>query len=252
MKFEEIVDTYHQPLFNLALRVTGNPEDAEDALQDAFLSIHRDLDRFRGDSSLFTWVYKITLHASLKIKNKNNKYIFDTLDEEISRFSNQIPDEVRQWMADPEMEAYVDELVWEIRVGCLEFMTRRLTEEQRLPYILRHGFEHSYDQISEILEIPVSAVKARLNRAIESLRKYYFDQCNWFGNKQKCSCKRKIGFAINYDPLVIERIKQRLRETPSDPEYLALRKKQYPELERIYSYISQVDHDSHALKKNIA
>ena len=71
MKLEEIVDQYHQPLYNLALRVTGNPDDAEDALQDAFLSIHRDLDRFRGKSSLYTWVYKITLHAALKIKKKS-------------------------------------------------------------------------------------------------------------------------------------------------------------------------------------
>ena len=252
MDINEIIDQYHQPLYNLSLKVTGSPEDAEDAVQDAFLNIHRELDRFRGESSLFTWIYKVTLNAALKIKKKKRKLIYRDLADEVDQYSAKIPDEVRNWMIDPEKEIFINELIWEIRTGCLEFTAYRLTDDQRLPYILRHSFELSYEQISEVLDLPLSSVKARLHRATENLRKFYFERCNWFGNEQKCNCRTRIGFAVEFDPSIIDRIKKRLEETPEDRTYLAFRKNNFPDLDAIYKDISLAPHDPAKIKQILA
>ena len=64
LNFEDIVDQYSDFVFNLAYRVLGNHADAEDAAQDAFLSAYRNFHRFRGDSSVSTWLYRIAVKAA--------------------------------------------------------------------------------------------------------------------------------------------------------------------------------------------
>jgi len=72
--FEDIVSEYGDFVFNLAYRVLGNHADAEDAAQDAFLSAYRNLHRFRGESSVSTWLYRIAVNAALmKLRKDKNK-----------------------------------------------------------------------------------------------------------------------------------------------------------------------------------
>ncbi len=248
MNIEDIIDDYSKPLYNLALRVTGNISDAEDAIQDAFLNIYKDLDNFRGDSAIFTWLYRITMNAALMIKNKNDKFKRANLQIEVERHSKNIPNEIRTWMENPELECYLNELIWEIRIGCLQFMMDELTEEQRLPYILRYGFELSYADISYILDIPISSVKARLFRARKNLKKYYFAECNWFGNKNTHNCASRIGFAVQYDPEIIEKIKNRVAENPNDYKFSEYRKRHYPELHEIYRCIHHAPYDPEKIR----
>ncbi len=72
--FEDIVEKYGDFVFNLAYRVLGNHADAEDAAQDAFLSAYRNFHRFRGDSSVSSWLYRIAVYAALmKLSRDKNK-----------------------------------------------------------------------------------------------------------------------------------------------------------------------------------
>ena len=74
LNFEEIVDQYGDFVFNLAYRVLGNHADAQDAAQDAFLSAYRNFHRFRGESSVSTWLYRIAVNAALmKLRKDKNK-----------------------------------------------------------------------------------------------------------------------------------------------------------------------------------
>lgn len=76
-----LVRTYGRKVYNIAYRITGNQHDAEDVAQETFLQVHRGLAGFRGDSSIYTWIYRIAVNASLQSKRRINRATIDSLDD---------------------------------------------------------------------------------------------------------------------------------------------------------------------------
>jgi RNA polymerase sigma-70 factor (ECF subfamily) len=106
--FTEITRKYGKRIYNLAFRICGNVEDAKDITQEIFIIIHKKIDSFRDESDLFTWIYRIAVNTSLRYKTKINKQTFDSLDEQVSRYSNSVPDEVKEWESTPEKRYLMD------------------------------------------------------------------------------------------------------------------------------------------------
>ncbi len=193
---EIIIDKYGKKVFNLAFRVTGNREDAEDVVQETFLQVYKSLDNFREESSVYTWIYKIALNNCLKAKKVMDKAYVESLDEKIEIFKDDIPNEVQEWYNDPEKAVLINDLLAEIRHGCMHFLSFRLPENQRIVYIMRNVLGFSYKDISEVLEIEENVVKARLNRARENLTEFFGNRCQWLTESNTCTCKSRIGFAL--------------------------------------------------------
>jgi RNA polymerase sigma-70 factor (ECF subfamily) len=205
--FDEILETHNRKVYNLAYRLTGNRQDAEDVAQETFLQVYRNLDRFRGESALFTWIYRITVNNCLQLKRKLNRAYIDSLDDKIEQFKNDIPDEVSRWERDPEKRYLYEELLRMIRRECCHFMTFRLTDEQRVVYILRVVLGFSLDDIGAILQVEKSTVKARLHRAKTNLKSYFTSRCQWLTGEEgeySCSCSSRIGFALAYKPEILK------------------------------------------------
>lgn len=179
--FEDLIKVYGKRVYNIALRITCNPEDAEDIVQETFFILYKKYDGFRGESNVFTWVYRIAVNASLQYKARITEKTFTTLEQDIQQASQSIPEEVASWESNPEDMYLVDELTSQISKECTYFMSFRLSCEQRIVFILRTILDFSYQQISEILDIPVSSVKARLSRARNNLVKYFTGQCQYLG-----------------------------------------------------------------------
>lgn len=213
-KFNELVRICHKRVFNIAYRLTGNRQDAEDATQDAFLRVYRGLDDFRGESRVFTWIYRIAVNSSLGIKRKLSREYIDSLDEKIDYFKDDIPDEVRKWENDPEQKYLYDSLLETIRRECYHFMTFRLSDEQRAAYVLRVVLGFSLVDISAVLQIDKNTVKARLQRAKANLKKYFSNRCQWTEGDKSCACDTRIGFALSYAPDIINRV----LNSPRDPK----------------------------------
>lgn len=209
---EILIDKYGEKVFNLAFRITGNREDAEDVVQETFLQVYKNLDNFRGESSVYTWIYKIALNNCLKAKNVMDKAYVESLDEKIEMFKDDIPYEVREWYNDPEKAALIKELLTEIRHGCMHFLSFRLPENQRIVYIMRNVLGFSYKDISQVLEIEESVIKARLNRARENLIEFFGKRCQWLTENNTCTCKSRIGFALAYDTEMLSRVKMQAYE----------------------------------------
>ncbi len=145
--FSELVHRHRTAVYRVALRMLGNPSDAEDAAQEAFVQAWRALPTFRGESSVATWLYRIVVNRCLNVRRaqKPAEPLAETLEAPASR-----PDHIVE--ARGELEA-------------LKFAVTRLTPEQRAPFVLRELEGLSYEEIGEVLEISPPAVKGRLHRA---------------------------------------------------------------------------------------
>lgn len=204
---EELIDNYGKKVYNLAFRITGSREDAEDLTQETFIQVYQNIDSFKGESQIYTWIYKIALNNCLKLKKKLSRAYIESLDEKVELFKDDIPAEIQEWYGDPEKAVYIKELLAEIRHGCLHFLSFRLPEKQRIVYIMRNVLDFSYQEITAITGINENVVKARLNRARTSLMEYFSQRCQWITKDYTCNCHTRIGFALAYDPEILKRVR---------------------------------------------
>ena len=158
--FDTIVEKYADFVYNVAFRMMGTQEDAEDVSQDAFISAYRAFDRFRGESRVTTWLYRITVNAALmKLrKEKRARTLTKTGLEDVD-----VPD----WDAGPERLAVTSELGDKLQEGIAQ-----LQPELRSAVVLRDVEGLSNDEGAEVLGITVSSLKSRLHRGRIILREY--------------------------------------------------------------------------------
>jgi len=149
---EALVGEYERPVYNAAYRILGNPEDAADATQAAFLKAFENLDRYDPQYKFFSWIYRIAVNESINQLKRIRKQL--PLDE------GEIADE-----PGPDDEVEAGNLSREIQEGLMS-----LTEDYRTVIVLRHFSDCSYRQISEILEIPEKTVKSRLYSARQLMK----------------------------------------------------------------------------------
>jgi len=161
--FGELVRRYQDRLYNALFRFLGNPEDARDVAQEAFLSAFRNLKKFRGRSQFFTWLYRIALNHALDLKRrvKTSRALPEAED---SPHPNELQD--RSVSATPDWHLQRRE-----EDERLQQALAKLSNEYRLVLILRDLDELSYEEIAKVLDIPIGTVRSRLHRARMELRR---------------------------------------------------------------------------------
>lgn len=163
--FEALVVRYQAQIYNLCLRMTGNPDDASDMTQEAFLKVWRHLDSFHFDSSFSTWLYRLASNCCLDFLRSQKRHPTVSLTVENDDEEDQILD-VTDTAPTPEEHAISAEEKELLRLAMLQ-----LEEEQRQILTLRVVNDLSYTEIAEILDVKEGTVKSRLSRARENLRK---------------------------------------------------------------------------------
>jgi len=162
--FEELVNRYEGKIFRLTRNITGNREDAEDAMQDAFLKAYAHLLDFKGDSRFYTWLVRIAANEALMRLRKRRPGQF-SLDEPIEGESDLMPRELEEWRPSPEQDYAQTEMQ-----NIVSDVIDRLEPEYRLVFLLRDFEELSTQETADALGISVPAVKSRLLRARLKLR----------------------------------------------------------------------------------
>lgn len=155
--FTELVRRHRDRLWAVALRTTGNPEEASDALQDALISAYRRADSFRGDSAVTTWLHRIVVNASLDRLRRRSVRAWTPLPEEGSAASHQLVD--TRLLADPRAAAESSETVREVRAALAT-----LPPEQRAAIVLVDLEGWSVEEAARVLDCPVGTVKSRCFR----------------------------------------------------------------------------------------
>lgn len=165
---EEIVSRYEEALYNFGLRMCGQKQDAEDIIQDTFLSAFRYLDSFREETSLKNWLYKIAANACFRMRRKKKcepdyeLSLEDLLPGDGAAGQFDIPD----WSEDPS-----DNLLRSELKTVIEEAVHELPPLYRMVFNLRDMEGFSTEETAAIMDITPQAVKTRLHRARLFLRK---------------------------------------------------------------------------------
>lgn len=169
--FETLVSRYERKIFRLTHNITQNREDAEDAMQEAFLKAFEHLSGFEGTSRFYTWLVRIAVNQALMKLRKRRPGIV-SLDEEIDTGEATVPRDVEDWGPSPEQRYQQSELA-----GILEHVIGELDPPFRVVFQLRDIEEFTTEETAEALGLSVPAVKSRLLRARlrlrESLSRYF-------------------------------------------------------------------------------
>jgi RNA polymerase sigma-70 factor (ECF subfamily) len=163
--FEELVNRYEKKIFRLTMNITRNREDAEDAMQDAFMKAYSHLDRFHEDSRFYTWLVRIAANEALMRLRKRRPNQF-SLDEPIESEDDFVPQQIEDWGPSPEQRFAQTELR-DILRGVIE----DLPHDFRIVFLLRDVEGLSTEETAAAVGISEAAVKSRLLRARLKLRK---------------------------------------------------------------------------------
>jgi RNA polymerase sigma-70 factor, ECF subfamily len=155
--FEELVMTYQHRVFGVALRMLGNRAEAEEVAQEAFVRAHRALGAFRGDAKLSTWLYAITSRLCLNRLASGERRLTRQGEDALLRLSD----------AGPRPDAALERRELETALGRA---IAELPEDRRIVVVLRDLEGLSYEEIAEVLELPLGTVRSRLHRARADLK----------------------------------------------------------------------------------
>ena len=154
--FKILIKEYQQPLYWHIRKIVFDHEDADDVLQNTYIKIFKNIKNFRGESKLFSWMYRIATNEALTfIKQKSRK-----LGLSLNEFNEK---QVNQLEADVYFEGDAIALKLQLAVA-------NLPEKQRLVFNLKYYEELKYDEISEILETSVGALKASYHHAVKKIK----------------------------------------------------------------------------------
>jgi RNA polymerase sigma-70 factor (ECF subfamily) len=162
--FEELVNRYERKIFRLTMNITRNREDAEDAMQDAFMKAYSHLGTFQEDSRFYTWLVRIAANEALmRLRKRRPNQV--SLDEPVEGEDDLMPREIRDWGPSPEQRFAQSEMR-----GILDEVIDQLESDFRTVFVLRDIEELSTEETAAVLGLSVPAVKSRLLRARLKLR----------------------------------------------------------------------------------
>ena len=156
--FNLLVREYQKRVYWHVRKMVIDHDDADDLTQEVFIKIHRYIDNFRQDSSLFTWIYRIATNESLTFIENQKKRASVSLSDVETGLSNKI-------VADKHFDP--DKLEWKLQLAI-----QQLPEKQKVVFSLRYYDEMPYEEMSRVLETSEGALKASYHHAVKKIEDY--------------------------------------------------------------------------------
>lgn len=158
---EEVYKTFSSTVYSIAVGITRNSQDAEEATQDAFVKIFRNMRSFKFDSSFGTWIYRIAVNAAINVyRARQRRAAPMTRIEDAGDIHDPRSDAPRERLRNQDTKSKVAE------------MLETLSPEHRSCIVLREIEGLDYKEMADILDIPLNTVRSRLKRAREALVAY--------------------------------------------------------------------------------
>jgi RNA polymerase sigma-70 factor (ECF subfamily) len=156
--FRYLISKYKERLYWHIRKIVLNHDDADDVLQNTFIKVWNGLDSFRAESGLFTWLYRIATNESITFLNQKKRKITASLTDENEYLVNNL-----------ESDTYFDGDRWQM---LLQKAIAGLPEKQRIVFNMKYFDEIKYEDMSEILETSVGALKASYHHAVKKVEEY--------------------------------------------------------------------------------
>jgi len=189
---EATVEGIQHMVYRLALRMLGEPADAEDASQDILARVVTNLASYRGDSAFTTWVYRVATNHLLNVKRgrAEQRMAFDALAAQIDAGAAE------------EGEPSADRVLWqEVELGCTQAMLLCLDRDHRIALVLGDVLELSNEEAAQVLDVSPAAYRKRLERARERIVAFLRGRCGVFDGAAKCRCSKQVAYAARIGEL---------------------------------------------------
>ena len=165
--YETLIARFEQPVYNLVFRLMGDATDVSDVVQDVFIKVFRNVNSFRGQSTLKTWIYRITVNEAHNrqrwfSRHRSREVGLEQEDESQQPYRDVLSDTGRSAFdlaADRESRTQIEEALGQ------------LNPKFRAAVVLRDIDDLSYEEIAEVLQVSLGTVKSRILRGREALRK---------------------------------------------------------------------------------
>ncbi|MEZ5987728.1 MAG: sigma-70 family RNA polymerase sigma factor [Planctomycetota bacterium] len=162
--FGELYQRYRDKVYSLAYRIVGNPTDALDAAQEAFVLLYQKLETFQFDSKFSSWLYRLVVNASIdQIRRSKSRRARREVPLDPQDHLN-LPD-----VSGPDPSASAEQ---KDEADSIQRAIDRLSDKLRIVTVLRYQQNLSYEQLAEVLGISIGTVKSRLSRAHAALAGY--------------------------------------------------------------------------------
>ena len=168
--FNALMGMHERRMYAVALRMCGNPEDAQDCLQEAMIRVYRSISGFKAQSSFSTWVYRITMNTCLDELRRRKNRPGTSLDGLLET----------GWSPSDEGDTPERHAMRREARASIQRFIGELPEDMRAAVVLRDVEGYSYDEIAEILGANVGTVKSRISRGREKLREKISAQSELF------------------------------------------------------------------------
>ncbi|NUP12261.1 MAG: RNA polymerase sigma factor [Polyangiaceae bacterium] len=187
---EALVRGLQDPMYRLALRILGHPEQARDATQEILILVITQLSSFRGESSIKTWAYRVATRHVLRMRSRARRWTFESLaDDDLGQPPNAI---------EPETLAHADArlLEEETFLGCTQAMLQALDADKRIAFVLGAICELDSHEAADILEISEAAFRKRLSRARAELDAFVGKHCGVADPANRCRCAHQVNLNV--------------------------------------------------------
>ena len=155
MGFRQLILTYQKRVYHVIRRMVLIHEDADDITQNTFIKAHQHIEKFQGQSSLFTWLYRIATNESLSFLEKKRKRFFFSIDDHQEK-----------------MESYIDQqgnMDGDEIQRLLQKALLKLPDKQRLVFHLKYQEDLTYEEIADITGTSIGALKASYHHAVKKI-----------------------------------------------------------------------------------
>ncbi len=159
--FAQVVAHYSEPLYWQIRKMVVSHDDTDDLLQNTFMKAWANIDYFRGDAKLSTWLYRIAVNESITFLNKERAKRNLTVDDEDTFLVESLPAD--EWFDGDEWQLLLQQAI------------ARLPEKQRLVFTMRYFDEMKYEEMSEILGTTVGALKASYHHAAKKVEEFLLE-----------------------------------------------------------------------------
>lgn len=187
-KSEIIFNQHRQKIYNLCFRMTGNADDANDITQETFIQAFKSLEKFRGESQIYTWLYRIAKNKCIRfLENKKRSTILslqELVDKASSPVDNKIPEEQKL------------RYILQVKDGCLSGLLRCLSIHQRLAFILNILLYLPISQVASVLGKSENASRVLVHRSKQNIKLFLCKNCSLYDSKNKCRCENLINFSL--------------------------------------------------------
>lgn len=211
-ELELVFEEQYNKLFGMVYRMTENVQDTEDVLQNVFINAYKNINKFRGDSKLSTWLYRITVNECYGYLKSWNKLPVVQISEDFGMTEKEFFDSI-EYTQNQEDNLIIEEM----REKCLRGFLRCIPQKMRVCFLLKTCLELKNQEIAKVLDLSEANVKVLLHRGREKLKDMFEYRCNLIDPNKPCKCYLWIKFMKDRGlPLPKEGINYRNKDLEED------------------------------------